>query len=456
MTYFILPLLMIFLSACGSENGNRSSQDGQDPYLPYAQPHLDPNAPLLNGASASCRDLGCETSSVGLLVFHPTPQATAFCTVFAANGHYFTNDHCIPQGLKAGDDCSKDMEVYFPRGKRSHCVHLDFRSGDNNQNMLIPTYDYAQFSIKDDLNLPQLEFDQSGVKENQIISIYKMDFNHDSYTGNIVKDQCEVTLGSQFTPGWNSGTNLNFFSVALENKPSSCHIIPGNSGSPLLNSQNKVVGIMQKAATNETSFGQLLMNIIKRPTMVLPQLGLAGNFACINLPGESRQLSPDCTFPSSAIPDVQNEAVTESMTLGDKTANQFGQEVIPFFQWKIVSLPHTGFFGASRNILYPIPYCIKVGTKLGSEYKNMFGFYKNLITQPIMLPAFNAKLKIDRKLKQSMTFVHSHPDDDLDGIITFSPDKISDGKSSPFELSQRGKFNIGYNLVGTDTLPVCN
>jgi len=459
----IVVTLSFLFVACGSDHGGQP-MTGSDPTTVWPN-GVQPNSKgaLFPGASIFCEGGGCEVPSVGMLAAHHVDGTDTVCTVFLANGKVFTNDHCVPEEFHQGSDCSRSMEVYFakPNGNggvtslRSRCQTLEYRSGDRNNSVLTPTYDYAVFTTQEKIDLPQLDFDQSGVKDREILSIYKMDIvDRYNVTGSIVKDQCEVSLGTSFAPNWNSASNLNFFMVPLDQTSNSCHLIHGNSGSPLLNAQDRVIGILQKGTDETPSLGNLFLSIFTgRRVEELPKFGIGGNFACSNLSGQNQPLGQSC-LAEAKTPTVKSSN-TDAWLDVNALADEYGQQYFPFFKWGMRARTKTSFFGTERVVGYPVPLCIKNNVPLGSEYKSFFVFYQDSATRDIRLPSFSIEGKLNSKLRVILEATRASMNDDLQGTLTFSPKSIEKNKSTTVEVTESTMLGFQKTPVFTQTIGQC-
>jgi len=164
------------------------------------------------------------------------------CTGFLVqNNIVVTNSHCVPDAIKLnGQPCQGLMAIKFIRssGKQDifSCRRMISFSNLNTQKISL---DYAYFEIAASGISPTV-ISQESVSDRQKIKVIKVNPNEKG--GTLVTELCEVGLSSP----------MNFFGAkpwTKNNIAVLCQSSLGNSGSPVFNESNKVIGVLQSAYT---------------------------------------------------------------------------------------------------------------------------------------------------------------------------------------------------------------
>jgi Trypsin-like peptidase domain len=209
-----------------------------------------------------------------------------------------TNMHCVPPGLKnEGDSCYQKSFFVFPKTlNKPHevldCDKLIHASRPLGDWVLVP--DYAFFKLKNSSQRTPLEISRKGFADKSVVEITKVDFASPSANAKknepdaLVKSiSCHAVQNSTINPHFTS----DFSSVVSFGK---CDIIPGNSGSPILDSQGSVRGVISARQTP----------IIKSPGVSEERVwGFGANFACLNTGflGIVYGNPPECSSPQKKI-----------------------------------------------------------------------------------------------------------------------------------------------------------
>lgn len=203
----------------------------------------------------------------------------AQCTGFLiAEDIIATNSHCIPNRLKTSNStCDGQIAIRFidPSTAKNTfgCKEiLDYSP--------LGTFDpdYAFFRIEKTGKEPFV-IHKNGLKDNEPIRVVKVTPLSQSVGGRLEVENCKVGLGTllnlKSTNSWSrTGTGLG------------CQAIGGNSGSPVLNNDGRVVGILQSKMLDrynrfiEESFRQFQ---IKAPSRMLPHM-LFTSLSCVSDP----------------------------------------------------------------------------------------------------------------------------------------------------------------------------
>lgn len=215
-----------------------------------------------------------------------------------------TNGHCIPQDLEAnGSSCANRMWINFADetghpefDKQVGCKQVLFRRKDGGLNGA----DYAYIQLERAVNRPVLRQSQAGFENNKRYHLHKINPIHppegqldsmpDGMRGQMQKVDCLSLYDSAiFSQRLDARSQTSFFV--------DCQVLSGNSGSPLLDDQGSVRGVISAFEKKD-----LLRQSLDKYGSTVPSLdeiadlNVGSNFACLTLPGDpdGRNLSPAC------------------------------------------------------------------------------------------------------------------------------------------------------------------
>jgi hypothetical protein len=282
LPFYLIILSTLILNACGQKD-EKSYVDE----MPYSvEEELSETSPKI---------IGDERFSVGMgLMVIKKAGAVGFCTSFMIDEkHIMTNSHCLSEILDS-NKCSQNMVFHIKTEygfRYNTCKRIVSRSNLSSGAFIDPDYAVIELSKKLD-GIKAKSISREGVKEDEALTIESADFLADLQTNEVTG----VRKVSKCIPKTNSvlGTYLHpkssiipFF--ASNSDSNECKIIQGNSGSPVMNSENKVVSVLfatfDKSKLPEAS--QLRIN---------RNAGLATNLACVklNLKSFDERIDADC------------------------------------------------------------------------------------------------------------------------------------------------------------------
>ena len=217
------------------------------------------------------------------------------CTSFLiSKNQIMTNSHCIPNQIKADKnvDCSKHMAFIIKTDNgitKSRCNKVIQYSKLTHGKTDAP--DYAIVEIKNNIDERNIfEISRQGIKSKEATVIHSFDtYYNGSIFGNYRMSKCisydKSVIGSFF--------NKRSSIVPLFRNDyyySSCKIIPGNSGSPVIkNSSRSAIGVVY--ASQDKTYSKLNNKDIDLSK--INRFGVMTNFACQSLKGfnEDRKIA---------------------------------------------------------------------------------------------------------------------------------------------------------------------
>ena len=186
------------------------------------------------------------------------------CTAFLVQTKYLvTNEHCLANlPRNVGASCSA-LRVVFPKAQTHSeevvpCLRILRLSPKRGDVVLAP--DYAVLELKQKVNRPSLQIMRSGFEDDKTYKVWS--FFYSNSRGVLQQETCRATHRSIKNPYATSARSSLF-------QLTSCAAVKGNSGSPVLNDQGQVVGILSAVESALT---------MKVPT------GYGTNLACVDWP----------------------------------------------------------------------------------------------------------------------------------------------------------------------------
>lgn len=316
-TILFVAVIFALLLSCSE------SHSGSDSYYYTAENYTGIELELQN-ADFSCPVAADCPNNVGLLFSNIDGNSynprIAQCTGFLVGDDIIaTNSHCIPDRLKSpGIQCDSQIAIRFidPSAKKNifHCkMILSYSPID----LFDP--DYAFLRIEQTGKQPFV-IHKDGLKDNESIRIPRVNPLSHSIGGRLETEFCRIGLGTLLNPkGTNSWSKT---AVGL-----GCEVQNGNSGSPVLNSQGKIVGILQRRATEK--YRRVLMQNfstfeLKVPDKIIPHM-IFTSLSCIADPITNGYNREKCSYG-------ENLSITECIDFNNEKSIANNQLV--YDQWK--------------------------------------------------------------------------------------------------------------------------
>lgn len=265
-----LSLGFLFICALSVSCAKNDDTDKNEPFPVY-----DANSPLgkeLNYASLTCATAECDSNksdfeSIGLVAMASDGYTSSYssyklgqCTgfLYGSNDIVALNSHCITDAMWTNRaKCGEILAIKFPEtpGHASEirsCTELIYKSDISDYSAFSMQADYAYFRIRP-VNRTFLPLATAPTGSQQTISVRKINPRpyQTSVGGQLDYARCQTQTGSLLNTSYYSQWSATGLGVKPKNSYSSCKIIQGNSGSPVINARNEVIGFAQSYANNE-------------------------------------------------------------------------------------------------------------------------------------------------------------------------------------------------------------
>lgn len=283
MRIFFLLGILVFLISCGKENdGNNEesfNKNSGNPTTREINTETDPDKRLtetIDWYHVSCeKPMECP-GYMAMLVAEWKDDLGYYntrCSSFLIGDDVLaTNAHCIPDDLKEGDSCVDRIYALFPKskgktGQKIGCGRILSILRDEDLG-----YDYAFLKLSEKTGREIPEVDQGERLIGKDVKIWKIDPRESNY-GLVRMVTCKPIDDS-----------LNSFESFRTLYPprfsyTECENLNGNSGSPVLNGDGKVIGINQSRWRDYTPEDEFFKDLI--PDGHLELISFGTNFGCL-------------------------------------------------------------------------------------------------------------------------------------------------------------------------------
>lgn len=366
---FLLTTL-ILAGACGQ--GNKS--DGTSKMIQRGQLE-DGVDPFVGEQTLACTSLdGQCPQAVGRLLTVFPDKSFSSCTGFLVTPQIImTNSHCI-EGMSSEEYCAQTRFIVRTgtgmKAKAVRCsevlqVNPLTEEETHNDN----DYAFIKLSVPSDIK-PLVVDAQAGVSEGASYAVWSIDAR-DGGMGHVVRRDCTAIQRTLVLPHFED----QFSSIVALND---CAIIPGNSGSPILNSAGQAVAIAYAGNDQKTAD--------EHPILQGRRVALGVNFTCVDFPGLAAFTGETCNRMDvrGAGRRIQTEMslkLSGALDLQIASWLQAGDEVFRNrFEWRAEAV--------GSDTWSPVPACAKGEGEL---------------TSAITLPVWGIKSMADENLRPRPT-----------------------------------------------------
>ncbi len=366
---FLLIALLV-VTACGQKDKSDGTskmiqrgqlEDGVDPFV-------GPQALECTSSDGQC------PQAVGRLLSVYADKSFTSCTGFLITPQIImTNSHCI-EGMTSEQYCAiTRFIVRTGQGMKAKAVRCSeiLQVNPLTEEETHNDNDYAFIKLAEPSDIKPLVVDaQAGVSENQTYAVWSIDAD-DGGMGRVVRRDCEAIQRTLVLPHFED----KFSSVIALNN---CAIIPGNSGSPIVDSHGHAVAIAYAGNDQETADAH--------PILQGRRVALGVNFACVDFPGLAAFTGASCKRmdvrgAGRRIQTLMSEKLSEALDLQITDWLKAGDEIFrQRFEWKAESV--------GGDTWSPVPACAKGEGEL---------------TTSILLPVWGIKSMADENMRPRPT-----------------------------------------------------
>lgn len=342
-----------------------------------------------------------------------------------------TNLHCLPEDLrKEGASCGGRISFFFPATRNLsaesfECEKIKAVSSPLKDSALTP--DWAFLKLSHSVARPKVSINTSGFADGERITIYKIDPSAaNDGTGTLKKITCPVVQRTLANPFF-----LNDRSPMVSLLP--CSIIKGNSGSPLLNENLELKGVLNSVGSPAD------VSLKKAP---FSQVGFGSNFSCLNISDIAQASAPDIRCGKSftqkdaavASAELVREVIKPLMDSFNKDVNaqieRLHTQAKWVVQWDISQQDHPfdGLQAKVSEITFK-PSCINIRkAKLQQQQSNL---QARLVTYKLNYLEWALELQLDSSGRPKAHLTSN----DVSPSLSFAPQQLITGTKGEFTFN---------------------
>ncbi len=269
---WIVLILTGMIAGCGEKSSYENTYRPRD----YSDLKSELEKAQFNCSTATCPE------NVGLILINTNDSQyspeLAQCTGFlVADDIVATNSHCLPDYLKVSRSyCESRIAIRFITSSGKKNIFLCKEVIDYSKRENVFSADFAFIRIES-TGLSPFQIHKDGIKDNEKLKIVKATPLLNLPGAKLDVEECKVALNTLLNP---LGTN----SWAKTAVGMNCHGTQGNSGSPVIGENGKVLGILQSMMTQDWVNGiQKSFSHMKLPDEMPPHIVFT-NLSCVNDP----------------------------------------------------------------------------------------------------------------------------------------------------------------------------
>jgi hypothetical protein len=357
-----LKLLTLGLTIYGC---GQVDEQGDDHFYDFEY-HQSPEALqdyVKNTKIVACIEGSKCPESVGLLVVaHPDQFKSSRCTGSLIGSNLFlTNLHCLPD--TSSQSCAKNVFIHLPATNNGEYeifgCHRIVATSERAKKERNSELDYAIIELDTHSNRKELNVRLTGIEHNESLTAWVGTISKTKSVVEIQPRKLKNIQGSFFV----ANKDENFSEVVTL---SGEEIIPGNSGSPVLDENGSAVAVLQSI------LGPGLYEHIKLKTPTY--FSFATNLSCVpELFSDARLVSKEClkTFPFEAKEKITSE---NSKKLYQDLMKEFESKLTQdaknhYFKWVVKYLPDERNSKRSLLSMTFTPSCVFEAPKPGTEFE---------------------------------------------------------------------------------------
>ena len=312
--------ISIFLSGCSKNQNDDDSALYFRIHPSETTQKFNPDE-MLSQAQVYCEAGAACPGSVGMLAFS-TEQEAGSCTAFLIRSDLaMTNSHCVIDELRKNPELvPHSMRILFPATSQFEAAVvgveqvLFYSAIATGHTLQGKNPDYALLKLATPIeNRGTLELSNEGVTDEQRLTLYSVTpQSQTSIIGSLGVKTCNAMMNSGLQPTFKTpfSSVISFYG---------CTIMHGNSGSPLVDENNKVRAILHAGFENST-----LTQIQTQLQMEsFAPVGLATNASCVNLIDSAgiptTPLNPECSAPIPQVDIFQGARIASEGRATDVT-----------------------------------------------------------------------------------------------------------------------------------------
>jgi len=276
-----LTLILITCISCGKEVENSPPNQGGTPPRTQEDDIADPSIlRFIAKQTVFCEDEEYCPENIAKIIIIDR-QTTKYCTgTLIAPDIMMTSSSCLVPSLRIPNhSCSANVFTIFPKKDYKSTVSIGCQkilASDNNEDIdpALWSSDVAFYKLKETVPRSPIKISREGFKEDFPYVTWKINWNND-YDSTIVMENCYPIYDSYANP----------FAVKRSSPlipVSECELAVGNTGSPLINGKNEVVGILSSIMDKKVGTYVANSDVLSEP--ITKHINHVVNMSCVKMP----------------------------------------------------------------------------------------------------------------------------------------------------------------------------